>query len=153
MTTVIDVTAMEVCFIDRHQNIDWTLQMGRLEALHERFGFQTIVVEDNAAGDVVVETMQLRGLPIVPFHTGNLSKVQVINALSMRFERKELLIPNDTTLIGELMAYKAERLPISNLIRYSAPDGQHDDMVMSLAFANWASESWTIGEAGFVRFH
>lgn len=152
VTTVIDVTAMEVCHIDRHRGIDWQLQMDRVAALHERFDFQTIMVEDNAAGSVVVEALQMRGLPIVPFHTGNISKVQVINALSMRFERKELRIPNDRTLINELLAYKAERLPISNLIRYSAPDGQHDDMVMSLAFANWASESWTVGEAGFVRF-
>jgi len=35
-------------------------------------------------------------------------------------------------LIGELQAYEMERLP-SGMLRYSAPDGMHDDTVMALA--------------------
>jgi hypothetical protein len=36
--------------------------------------------------------------------------------------------------VGELEAYEAERLP-SGLLRYGAPEGMHDDCVMSLALA------------------
>jgi hypothetical protein len=41
---------------------------------------------------------------------------------------------NDPVLIGELQAYEMERLP-GGSFRYSAPDGMHDDCVMSLALA------------------
>jgi len=37
-------------------------------------------------------------------------------------------------MIGELQAYEQTQLP-SGIWRYSAPDGMHDDMVMSLALA------------------
>lgn len=42
-------------------------------------------------------------------------------------------------LVGELVAYQAERLP-SGLLRYGAPSGQHDDTVMALAVA-WTAVS------------
>jgi hypothetical protein len=42
-------------------------------------------------------------------------------------------------LVSELVAYQAERLP-SGLLRYGAPGGGHDDMVMSLALA-WIAVS------------
>jgi len=50
-------------------------------------------------------------------------------------------------LIGELQAYQAERLP-SGMLRYSAPEGLHDDTVMALALA-WQAvkgnlQSWLI---------
>jgi len=41
-----------------------------------------------------------------------------------------------TALIGELQAFEAVKTP-SGMMRYSAPAGLHDDMVMALAFA-WA---------------
>jgi len=37
-------------------------------------------------------------------------------------------------LINELQSYEMERLP-SGLMSYGAPDGLHDDCVMSLALA------------------
>jgi hypothetical protein len=37
-------------------------------------------------------------------------------------------------LIGELQAFEAKSLP-SGFTRYAAPEGLHDDMVMSLAIA------------------
>jgi hypothetical protein len=52
----------------------------------------------------------------------------------MAFERGEIHIPNDPALIGELQAFEGKSLP-SGLMRYGAPEGLHDDCVMSLAIA------------------
>jgi hypothetical protein len=57
----------------------------------------------------------------------------------MAFEHRRIAIPDDATLIGELMAYEIETLS-SGLIRYGAPSGMHDDCVMALAFAWYAAE-------------
>jgi hypothetical protein len=71
---------------------------------------------------------------VYPFQTTNASKAQAIDALALAFEQGTLRIPDDPTLVGQLLAYRAERLP-SGLFRYSAPEGQHDDDVMALALA------------------
>ena len=74
---------------------------------------------------------------IRPFTTTQATKHTLIEKLSLAFEQGELRIPADPVLLGELQAYRAERLP-SGLLRYSAPEGGHDDTVMALALA-WSA--------------
>ena len=87
-------------------------------------------------GGPVVEQLQRDNLPVIGFQTTNASKSAIIESLALAFERGTISIPNDPVLIGELQAFEASPLA-SGLMRYSAPAGQHDDCVMSLAFA-WA---------------
>jgi hypothetical protein len=47
-----------------------------------------------------------------------------------------LQIWRDQTLLDELAAFEYEILP-SGRVRYSAPDGMHDDCVIALALAFW----------------
>ena len=131
--TVIDATTREVVALDRFTQIDFSLQRGRLTALWQRFG-GIIIPETNNFGLPVVEDLQRAGLPVQPFTTTNATKLALIDGLAMAFEQQELRILPDQTLISELQAYEQERLP-SGLVRFSAPDGMHDDMVMSLALA------------------
>ncbi len=74
-----------------------------------------------------------------PFTTTNASKAQAVETLALAFERGDIRILNDAVLVGELVAYQAERLP-SGLLRYGAPSGQNDDTVMALAMA-WSAVS------------
>ena len=45
--------------------------------------------------------------------------------------------PDIPELINELSTFTFEQTD-GGLIKYSAPDGMHDDIVISLALANWA---------------
>jgi len=74
------------------------------------------------------------------FTTTSQSKQQVIDGLALAFERGELKILNDQVLIGELQAYESVRLPGGGF-RYSAPEGMHDDTVMSLALAYYGTQT------------
>ena len=85
-------------------------------------------------GEPLIEQLQRQGLPVAAFNTASATKTQAIEALALAFERGDLRILGDQTLIGELQAFEMERLP-SGLVRYGAPEGMHDDMVMSLALA------------------
>ncbi len=85
-------------------------------------------------GGPVVEQLQRDGLPVVGFVTTNASKSAIVESLCLAFERGMITIPDDPVLIGELQAFEGKKLP-SGMTRYSAPEGQHDDTVMSLAFA------------------
>lgn len=132
--TVLDLHTMSVVALDRFNQIDYHVQVGRVKAMAERFRPLAIVAETNSIGQPVIEQMRRQGLPVVPFTTTNASKQIAIDALALAFERGALRILPDEVLIAELEAYSMERLP-SGLLRYSAPDGGHDDCVMSLALA------------------
>jgi phage FluMu gp28-like protein len=130
--TVIDVTLGHVCHIDRFNQIDYSFQVQRLQVLADKFQPAQIIAEQNSMGDPIIEQLRIMQLPVTPFVTTNATKKAAIEALSLAFERDEIRIPDDAVLIGELQAFESERLPSGN-IRYGAPDGMHDDTVMSLA--------------------
>jgi len=139
--TVIDATTHRMVALDRFNQIDYRLQLGRVKVLADRYQPATIVAEKNAMGDPIIEQLFYEhSLPIHPFTTTNASKAKIIDALSLAFERSSLAILNDPVLIGELQAYEAQRLP-GGLLRYSAPDNMHDDCVVSLALA-WYGAQW-----------
>lgn len=139
--TVIDATTHQVVALDRFNQIDYHLQLGRVKALADRYQPDMIIAEKNAMGDPIIEQLYYEHeLPVQPFVTTNASKAKIIDALSLAFEQQSLRILNNAVLIGELQAYAAERLP-GGLLRYSAPEGMHDDCVMSLALA-WRGAVW-----------
>jgi len=132
--TVVDSTTNEVVYLDRFSQIDYTTQLGRLDAAFVRFRPEQIIAERNSMGEPLVEQLFMRGYPVQPFTTTNASKAEAVDALALAFEKGEIQIPNDPALIGELQAFEATRLP-SGMLRYAAPEGMHDDMVISLALA------------------
>lgn len=141
--SVIDLTTKELVHYDRFNQIDYTVQVGRLQGLYERFKPTTIIAETNSIGTPVIEQVRRLGMPVQGFTTTNATKAEIIQKLALAFEQDSITILNDKILINELQAYEMERLP-SGLIRYNAPSGMHDDCVMSLALA-WHGASIPTG--------
>lgn len=148
--SVLDPLTKKMVYMDRFNQIDYSLQVARLRALTKRFPPASIVAEENSMGGPIVERLRREeGLPVRPFVTTNATKADIIEALAVAFEQGEIEILNDPILTGELMAYDQERLP-SGLIRYGAPQGQHDDCVMALALAWYGTQA---GNAGMRQAH
>lgn len=127
--------AGEVMEIERFRGMEYSLQRARLRAMWERLGSRSwIMAELNSMGAPVVEQLQRDGMPVIGFQTTNASKSAIVEQLALAFERGTVKIPNDPVLIGELQAFEATPLS-SGSMRYAAPTGQHDDTVLSLAFA------------------
>lgn len=120
--------------LDRFNQIDYDVQVGRLKALAGLYKPRVIVAEQNAMGEPLVERLQRDGLPVRAFQTTNVSKTRVVEALALAFERGEIHILPDRVLLNELQAFEMERLP-GGAVRYAAPSGLHDDCVISLALA------------------
>lgn len=131
---VFDASTRSQVYLDRFNQIDYAVQVQRLEAVCDKFKPAAIIAERNSMGEPLVELLHRRGLPIRPFLTTNATKTEAIDALSLAFERGDIRILNDSVQIAELQAYEMERLP-SGLMRYGAPEGMHDDVVMALALA------------------
>jgi phage terminase large subunit-like protein len=130
--TVLNAANRSLVHMDRFNQIDYAVQVNRLVALHERFKSTAIIAERNSMGDPLIEQLQRRGMPVYPFITTNATKARAIDELGLAFERGDIQIINEPVLVGELQAYEMERLP-SGMMRYNAPQGLHDDCVMSLA--------------------
>lgn len=135
-------TAGQVLAIDRFRGAEYSVQRARLRAFWERMGSKSwIFAEANSMGGPVIEQLQHDGMPVAAFTTTNASKTQMVESLAMAFERCVIKIPNDPVLVGELQAFESKPLP-SGMMRYSAPDGEHDDTVIALALAWQGLGGW-----------
>jgi phage terminase large subunit-like protein len=138
--TAIDRKTLRVLEIDRFNQISWGLQRGRLEQMARKYNPSLILAESNSIGEPNIEELMRMGLPVQGFQTTGSTKPALIDGLALAFEQQAIGIPDDPVLINELQAYEMERLPSGNW-RYSAPDGGHDDMVISLALAYRAAST------------
>lgn len=147
-----DMTLGHLVAIDRFQQIDYTLQLGRLQAICERFLPVALVPERNSIGDVLIETIARQAWAppaILPFTTTNASKALAVEAFALALEQHTVRIVDDPVLIGELQAFEAKRLP-SGLLRYSAPEGAHDDCVIAAILGWYALSGGLDGEETVV---
>lgn len=146
VASVIDITTNEMIYMDRFNRVDYETLEDRLHALYSRYNLTTMVVEINSIGQSVVEKLVKKGMNIIPFLTTNATKQAAIQDLQSAFEHSLIKILPDPILIGELQAFEGRR-STSGSYQYSAPEGMHDDCVMSLAIA-WQS----IGRGTTVLF-
>jgi len=131
---ILDAETRAVVHVDRFNGVDYSMQRQRIKATCDRFGVQTLVAEANAMGKPNNDELRKMGLPVRDFVTTNATKADIIESLAAAFEQANIRILDYATMIAELQAYEVERLP-SGMVRYSAPDGMHDDTVMALALA------------------
>jgi len=73
---------------------------------------------------------------VMPFVTTGPSKRDLIDRLTLAIDKHEICFPDIPVLVNELEIYEFTTGP-TQVTRYSAPAGFHDDCVMSLALANW----------------
>jgi hypothetical protein len=122
-------------FVERSQE-DWPIQKARLAQVAFQMGAR-LVMDSANVGDVVVQDMRSAGFAVEDVPTNSATvKRSLVDNLRLAFQNGTIQIPNDETLITELENYSYEVLP-SGQIRYSAPEGQHDDTVIALALALW----------------
>ncbi len=118
--------------IDRFNRVDYNVLEDRLFAAYQRWNLRAMTIEANSIGQAVIDHLRGRGMNIIPFTTTAASKQAIIQGLQAAFENGEIGIPDDQVLIGELLSFEGKR-NASGSFSYSAPSGQHDDTVMSLA--------------------
>ncbi len=141
---VVDRSNHQIVHFDRFNQIDYQLQKARIEATARRYNNALIRIDATGVGDPITEDLQRLGLAVDPYVFTNQSKKNLIDSLALKIEQGKIGYPHVTELISELEAYTYELLP-SGMTRYTAPDGLHDDCVVSMALAYWE-----IGEKQYV---
>jgi hypothetical protein len=132
--TVLDATTRQMVDFQRFNQIDYVLQKGRLLALQEKWKCGIVRAERNSIGEPLIEELEREHIPVWPFTTTGRSKQSAIDALALAFEKEQLAILPEPVLVNELQAYEMKKTP-TGMLRYTAPEGYHDDCVMSLALA------------------
>ena len=97
------------------------------------------IIEINGVGDPVYEQIKKQYSNVEPFVTTNDSKQNIIEELIMTMNEGKIKLPSkdlNPDLYKELSVFTYEYSPKTRRVKYGAPNGFHDDMVMSLAMAN-----------------
>jgi hypothetical protein len=135
--TPFNLNTFQVYPQDRFNQIDWNLQEARIEVAARKYSNARVKIDRTGIGDPVVENLKRRGLNIgeddaIAFT--EVRRMNLLNHLSMLLEQDKIQIPNDEGLINELESFQYSLSDLGK-IKVMAPQGMHDDRVMSLALA------------------
>ena len=125
-----------VVAFDRFNQIEYQHQLNRLENMARKYR-ASIIMDSTGVGDPLFEEVRRRGMVVQGFKFTGESKQQLIENLQVMIEQQKISFPDIPVLINELQSFQYEMTRAGN-IRYSAPEGYHDDCVIALALAAWA---------------
>lgn len=122
-------------FFDRFNKIDWTYQKARIIESIKNYKAK-LLMDSTGIGDPILDDLSRALVNIEGLKFTNESKKDLIQSLAISFEQNKITIPEIKELVNELSIFEYEMTRSGN-VRYSAPEGYHDDCVISLALANW----------------
>lgn len=138
--TVMDRQTKHVCAFERFNAIRWEVQYERIRQLSGAY-HALCVIDSTGIGDPIVEALISGGIPCNPYKIGgSIAKQQLIEKLRVNIEKGKISFPEISELLRELEAYEY-KISDTGLVRYEAPDNEHDDTVISLALANWVADA------------
>lgn len=131
----------DTCRYERWQG-PWEVTTERIVALTGR---TPALVDSTGAGDPVLGALQKRTPHTFEgYHYSPSSKQKLMEGLAVAIQQHEIRYPNDVLLPGCVIVNELEEFEYEYTrtgVRYTAPQGLHDDAVNALALArqHWAS--------------
>jgi hypothetical protein len=134
VSSVWDLLTHQEVLLEVEQDLPYALQLSRLKALSERYNNALVVAEQNSLGDPLIEQAAAAGIRIMPFVTTNATKATGVDMLALALERGDITLQSDERGILEMESFESSRTPLG-MVKYAAPEGQHDDICMARLFA------------------
>lgn len=134
VNSVWDVGAGREVFLDRYTGIPFNIQYDRVAALAKKYNNALTFPEANGTQDVHAEELERRGVRVQPCITNNTLKANWVDRLAGATERGTVTFQIDEAGILEMEAFESSRTPMG-LVKFAAPEGMHDDIVMARLFA------------------
>lgn len=142
--TVLDLSTFYIREIERFNQLDYTTQKTKIEAIalrHQADGQPLIWVDSTGVGEPIYEDLLERGLQVEPFKFTEKSRKDLLTNLQLKLEQGLIRIPKNDRLIAELKSMQYV-LTDRGKLKIQVPEGMHDDMIMSLALAVWELPSY-----------
>jgi hypothetical protein len=137
--TIADLATNEIVYYERFNHLDWDYQKVRISSALKKYNDAVMYIDSTGVGDPIVEDLQRQGCSVKSFKFSQVTKKQVIENLMKMVDDALIGIPNIPEVKKEFEVFGYEQTQFGN-IRYCAPDGHHDDIVISVALCAWALE-------------
>lgn len=141
VVTLYDATAKRVVGWQRINQIDYTVQITMVAGLAEQFG-ATVYMDVTGVGAPLAELLKAeadrRAFRVEEYLFTNASKKALIERLQLGIQHQALELPEIPVLLDELRQFEYQMTP-GRQVTYAAPQGAHDDAVISLALAYYGA--------------
>ena len=132
--TILD-SKQNMIHVERWRHDEWSAIINKVASVINRYKALTYV-EVNNQGDVFFEMLKGKCKNLVePYVTTTKTKPIMIEDLAVQFEQGIIKVLQHDWLIDELEAFTYIYDPKSRRVKYSAPQGIHDDGVISLSLS------------------
>ena len=129
----------QVIDIYRINKMEYVQQVKLIANKLRQYNVKRVISEENNIGTVVNELLRREWSGLIQKITlNNQLKRQIVEDLCVAFENEDIEIPNHEILLSELQSFTCNYNPSTQLVKYEAPSGLHDDCVISLAYAYYA---------------
>lgn len=117
----------QTCYFERFQK-DWRQTVQQIKDLPQ----VAMQIDSTGVGDPITEEVQRGRSNVFSFKFTQTSKQQIMEGLAMGIQQRKITFP-EGTIKDELENFEFEYTRTG--VRYSAPEGMHDDCVCALALA------------------
>jgi phage FluMu gp28-like protein len=143
--------------VDLAKSVDWTVMLSldengttcgfhrfqmpwkpTIERIRLLCGSVTTAIDSTGVGDPIVEELQGGGDNYIGVKFTQQSKQMLMEGLAVAIQQNEIQYP-DGVIVSELESFEYEYTRTG--VRYTAPEGMHDDCVMALALAVYAKKN------------
>lgn len=131
-----------ICHFDRFQ-ADWTTTTRKVI---ETIGYKPANIDSTGVGDPIFELVSKECSGAISFKFTSQSKQQLMERLAVSIQKGTISVL-EGTMQDELEQFEYQYSKTG--VKYSAPDGMHDDTVVSLALANEIHTKPAQGSTGF----
>ena len=155
--SVLDQDGKQI-YLEYFNDKNTTQTVDRIEEIYNRYKkFSPVIyAEVNGVGKPYCDLLKDRKIQINEWSTSNKSKTDMVSHLQVAFEQKEISLLDDELQQNELSYYEASYNPKTQVVTYNAPQGLHDDTVISLGLSWEAYRSRAVKgvySLGVVRNH
>lgn len=131
--SVWDMSRKHLVHLDRFNQVDWSVQQRRIAETAKRYNNAFCIIDATGVGDPIVQTLQRAGINVKGVRFNAQNKRQMVESLMVMLENEEISFPSHPEIIHELSIFTAEQSMAG--VKYNAPSGAHDDIVMSFCLA------------------
>lgn len=136
---IFDAIERQQVYLEIIGDLDWDVQRKKILKAYQDWRPFLALVEENNVGDVICQDLNKMGMKAKPFYTTSKNKNPIIEQLAMDIKNKNIKLINNRKLVEEFQAYQM-KITENGTIKYAAPSGFHDDIVMATAIA-WSGIS------------
>lgn len=115
-------------------NLNTTQTIDRITEILKEVDIELVLCESNSIGTPMTELLMAKNkhLNIQTATTTNQSKADMVSMLQVAFENETISILNEPQQLNEIGSYECTFNPKTKNVTYNAPQGLHDDAVISL---------------------